>query len=338
MMDTSIGLLSADLLGKPASAWLAFVGIVVALLAFDLGLLHRDDKQIGTRDSLLRSAAYIGVALLYGAWIWWTAGAASGMAYFTGYLIEKSLSIDNLFVMALIFSHFSIPRRYQHRVLFWGVLGAIALRALMIGLGAALISRFDWILYLFGAFLVVTGARMWMLAERTPEISKIRVLRWLTRHLRVTDRLHGNAFSVRRPDPATGKPIRWATPLLLALVLVEFVDLIFAMDSIPAIFAVTTDPFIVYTSNIFAILGLRALYSALAAMIERFRYLKYALSPVLVFIGAKIFLAGFGASMPEAVSLSVTFGLITAGVLFSWWKMRGTNATVRPARSVNVTS
>jgi tellurite resistance protein TerC len=319
-MEPLIALLSVDLLGKPAWVWLAFVGIVVALLAFDLGVLHRDDKEIGTRDSLLLCAGYIGVALVYGAWVWWYVGATGGMAYFTGYLIEKSLSIDNLFVIALIFGYFAVPRQYQHRVLLWGVVGAIVLRALMIGLGAALISRFEWILYLFGAFLVVTGARMWALAGRPPDIAKSGLLRFLTRHLRVTDGLRGNAFATREPDPASGKLVRWATPLLLTLVLVEFADLIFAMDSIPAIFAITTDPFIVYTSNIFAILGLRVLYSALAAMVDRFRYLRYALAQVLVFVGSKIFLAGFGARIPEAISLSVTVALIAAGVLFSFWK------------------
>jgi len=321
-MDALIALLSTDLLGKPAWVWVAFVGMVAALLAFDLGVLHKHDKEIGTRDSLLLSAGYVGVALLYGAWVWSYAGNAAGMAYFTGYLIEKSLSIDNLFVIALIFSTFAIPRQYQHRVLFWGVLGVIVLRALMIGLGAALINRFDWVLYVFGAFLVVTGARMWMLSEHKPDISKSRLLRFLTRHLRVTPGLRGSAFWVREPDPRSGRVALWVTPLLLALMLVEFVDLVFALDSLPAIFAITTDPFIVYTSNIFAILGLRALYSALAVMIERFRYLKYALALVLVFIGMKIFLAELGAGIPEAISLSVTLGLIAAGVLYSLWKTR----------------
>ncbi len=322
-MDALIALLSLDFLGRPAWTWLAFVGIVVALLAFDLGVLHKDDREIGTRESLLLSAGYIAVAVAYGAWVWGYLGAQGGMAYFTGYIIEKSLSMDNLFVIALLFGYFAIPRQYQHRVLFWGVLGVIVLRALLIGLGSALVSQFGWVLHVFGAFLVVTGTKMWLHAERTPDISNSSLLRFLTRQLRVTDGLRGNAFWVREPDRARGKLIRWATPLLLALVLVEFADLVFAVDSIPAIFAITTDPFIVYTSNIFAILGLRALYSALAAMIDRFRYLKYSLALVLVFIGMKIFLVGIGARIPEVISLSVTFGLIAAGVLFSLWKTRG---------------
>ncbi|RYF62684.1 MAG: TerC family protein, partial [Comamonadaceae bacterium] len=281
-MDSLLPFLMADFLGKPAWIWLGFIGIVVALLAFDLGVLHKDDHEIDVRESLLLSAGYISVALLFGAWVWWYLGAQSGMDYYTGFMIEKSLSIDNVFVIALIFSFFAIPRQYQHRVLFWGILGVIVLRAIMIGLGATLVSQFSWVLYLFGAFLVFTGIKMWVIADHMPDIANNPLLKFLKRHMRVTDGLRGNAFWVREPDAKTGRLERFATPLLLALVLVEFVDLVFAVDSVPAIFAITTDPFIVYTSNIFAILGLRALYFALAAMIHRFKYLKYALALVLV--------------------------------------------------------
>ncbi len=323
-MDASVLMpfLTADFMGKPAWVWLSFVGIVVALLAFDLGVLHKDDHEIGVRESLLLSAGYIGAALLFGAWVWWYLGAQSGMDYYTGFMIEKSLSMDNVFVIALIFGFFAIPRQYQHRVLFWGILGVIVLRALMIGLGATLVSQFSWVLYLFGAFLVVTGIKMWFIADHQPDIANNPLLKFLKRHMRVTDGLRGNAFWVREADPATGRLERYATPLLLALVLVEFVDLVFAVDSVPAIFAITTDPFIVYTSNIFAILGLRALYFALAAMIHRFKYLKYALALVLVFIGSKIFLVGIIGKVPAVISLSVTFGLIAGGVLVSLWKTR----------------
>ena len=244
------------------------------------------------------------------------------MAYFTGFLIEKSLSMDNVFVIALIFGFFAIPRQYQHRVLFWGILGVIILRAIMIGLGATLVSQFGWVLYLFGAFLVFTGIKMWIIADHVPDIGNNPVLKFLRKRMRITTGLRGNAFWVREPDPVTGKVERWATPLFLALVLIEFVDLVFAVDSVPAIFAITTDPFIVYTSNIFAILGLRALYFALAAMIHRFKYLKYALALVLVFIGTKIFLVGFIGKFPPAISLTATFVLIAGGVLFSLWKTR----------------
>ena len=322
-MEHLLPFLAVDFLGKPAWVWLAFVGIVVALLAFDLGVLHKDDKEIGVRESLLLSGGYISVALLFGAWVWWYLGAQSGMDYYTGFMIEKSLSMDNVFVIALIFSFFAIPRQYQHRVLFWGILGVIVLRAIMIGLGATLVSQFSWVLYLFGAFLIFTGIKMWVIADHMPDIANNPLLRFLKRHMRVTDGLRGNAFWVRENDPATGTLERYATPLLLALVLVEFVDLIFAVDSVPAIFAITTDPFIVYTSNIFAILGLRALYFALAAMIHRFKYLKYALALVLVFIGSKIFLVGIIGKIPAVVSLSVTLGLIAGGVAVSLWKTRG---------------
>ena len=321
-MDTLIPFFAADFLGTPAWVWLTFLGIVVALLAFDLGVLHKDDHEIGVRESLLLSAGYISVALIFGAWVWWYLGAQSGMDYYTGFMIEKSLSMDNVFVIALIFSFFAIPRQYQHRVLFWGILGVIVLRAIMIGLGATLVSQFSWVLYLFGAFLIFTGIKMWIIADHMPDIANNPLLKFLKRHMRVTDGLRGNAFWVHGPDPASGKVVRFATPLLLALVLIEFVDLVFAVDSVPAIFAITTDPFIVYTSNIFAILGLRALYFALAAMIHRFKYLKYALALVLVFIGSKIFLVGITGKIPAVISLSVTFGLIAGGVLVSLWKTR----------------
>jgi len=321
-LDILLELAHTPFLGKAAWVWILFAGVVTALLSFDLGVLHKDDHEIGVRESLLLSAGYISVALLFGTWLWWFLGATSGMQYFTGFLIEKSLSMDNVFVIALIFSYFAIPRQYQHRVLFWGILGVIVLRAIMIGLGATLVSQFSWVLYLFGAFLVFTGVKMWIVADHMPDIANNPLLKWLRKRMRVTPQIEGNAFFVQRPDPVSGKTVRWATPLFLALVLVEFVDLVFAVDSVPAIFAITTDPFIVYTSNIFAILGLRALYFALAAMIHRFKYLKYALALVLVFIGTKIFLVGIVGKIPPSFSLTVTFGLIAGGVVVSLWKTR----------------
>ncbi len=326
-MDGLTAWLQADFLGTAVWLWVAFLAIVAALLAFDLGVLHKDDHEIGVRESLLLSAGYVSAALLFGAWVWWRLGSDSGMDFYTGFLIEQSLSIDNVFVIALILGMFNIPRQYQHRVLFWGVLGVIVLRAIMIGLGVTLVTRFSWVLYLFGVFLVITGVKMWFAAESTPDIANNRLLNWVRRHVRVTEGLRGHAFLVREPDPATGRVRLHATPLLLALMVIEFVDLIFAVDSVPAIFAITTDPFIVYTSNIFAILGLRALYFALAAMIHRFKYLKYALALVLVFIGGKIFLVGFIGKVPAVVSLSVTFTLLAGGVLLSLWKTRAEAAT-----------
>ena len=315
-------ILNTPFLGKDAWLWLVFVAIVVTLLAFDLGVLHKDDREIGVKESLLLSSGYISVALIFGGWVWWYLGAQSGMEYMTGFLIEKSLSMDNVFVIALIFTYFAIPRQYQHRVLFWGILGVIFLRAIMIGLGATLVSEFSWVLYLFGAFLVGTGIKMWVIADHMPDIANNPLLKFLRKRMRVTTNIEGNAFFVHKADPVTGKTVRWATPLFLALCLIEFVDLVFAVDSVPAIFAITTDPFIVYTSNIFAILGLRALYFALAAMIHRFKYLKYALALVLVFIGSKIFLVGIIGKIPPVFSLSVTVALIAGGVIVSMWKTR----------------
>ena len=322
-MDWTSTWLAGEFLGTATWIWLVFVTVVVALLAFDLGVLHKDDHAIGVGESLLLSAGYIGAAVAFGVWLWWMKGSASGIEYFTGFMIEKSLSMDNVFVIALIFTYFAIPPQYQHRVLFWGILGVIVLRAIMIGLGATLVSQFSWILYVFGVFLVVTGIKMWIIADHMPDIANNPLLKFLRRKLNVTSELHGSAFFVRQSEPGTGRMARHATPLFLALCLVEAIDLVFAVDSVPAIFAITTDPFIVYTSNIFAILGLRALYFALAAMIHRFKYLKYALALVLVFIGAKIFLVGIVGKIPATVSLSVTFGLIAGGVLVSLWKTRG---------------
>ncbi len=326
-MDMMPDLLTADLFGTALWLWLAFATIVVALLAFDLGVLRRDDRVIGVGESLLLTAGYVGVALAFGAWVWGAKGAGSGIEYLTGFLIEKSLSMDNVFAIALVFAYFGIPAPYQHRVLLTGILGVIVLRAILIGLGATLVSQFSWILYAFGLFLVITGIKMWRMGGHQPEIANNPLLKLLRRHLNVTPALHGNAFFVRHTDPASGRTGRYATPLLLALCLIEAVDLVFAVDSVPAIFSITTDPFIVYTSNIFAILGLRALYFALAAMLDRFAYLKAALALVLIFIGAKIFLVGFVGKIPAVVSLGVTFALLAGGVVLSLWKTRRLGST-----------
>lgn len=316
-------------LDKPLWMWLAFLGIVVTLLALDLGVLHKKEREIGVRESLLLSAGYITIGLAFGGWVWWYLGETAGMQFVTGFVIEKSLAMDNVFVIVMIFSYFAIPRVYQHRVLFWGILGVIVLRAVMIGLGATLVEQFGWLLYIFAAFLIFTGIKMWVMAEKEYDVGSSGALRFIRKHLRVTDTLHGNRFRVRQADARTGKPAWFATPLLLALAMVEIVDVVFAVDSVPAIFAITTDPFIVYTSNIFAILGLRALYFALAAMVHRFHYLKYALAVLLVFIGSKIFVAdAFGlAKIPPPVSLSITFAILAAGVGWSLWKTRGAAAT-----------
>jgi tellurite resistance protein TerC len=319
--------LFADWLTKPVWMWLSFFGIVVALLSLDLGVLHRKQREIGIRESLALSAFYIVLGIGFGGWIWWELGSEAGKEYVTGFVVEKSLAMDNVFVIAMIFSFFGIPRLYQHRVLFWGILGVILLRGVMIGVGATLVSQFGWLLYVFAAFLIVTGVKMWLAADSHYDIGASPVLKAVRRHFRVTDELHGDRFWIRREDATSGRAAWYMTPLMLSLLMVEFVDVVFAVDSVPAIFAITTDPYIVYTSNIFAILGLRALYFALAAMIGRFHYLKYALSMLLVFIGSKIFvadLAGFeGGKFPADWGLGVTFGILAGGVLWSLWKTRG---------------
>ena len=326
-------LLDQLFLGTPVWAWLAFLAAVAALLAFDLGVLHRKRREIGVRESVALSAMYIALGLAFGGLLWWWRGADVGLAYLTGFVVEKSLAMDNVFVIAMIFGYFAIPRMHQHRVLFWGVLGVIVLRAIMIGLGATLVERFSWTLYLFAAFLVATGVKMWLTADKSYDVGASPVLGWIRRRFPVTDTLEGERFMVRRIDPATGKLRLYATPLLLALIMIEVADVVFAVDSVPAIFAITTDPFIVYTSNIFAILGLRALYFALAAMVERFHALKYALAALLVFIGSKIFVADMLglAKIPPSVSLGVTFAILGVGVGWSLWSTR--NRAAAPAAS-----
>ncbi|MDH7805365.1 tellurite resistance protein TerC [Rhizobium sp. AN67] len=242
------------------------------------------------------------------------------MEYVTGFVVEKSLAMDNIFIIAMIFSYFAIPRQYQHRVLLWGILGVIVLRGIMIAGGAAIVENFHWVLYLFAAFLVFTGLKMLFSSDHDEnDIGNNRILKFLRSRLPVTEKLHGEKFFVKETDGTTGKLKTFVTPLFLALIMVEIADLIFAVDSIPAIFAITTDPFIVYTSNIFAILGLRALYFALAALIHRFAYLKYALAAVLVFVGSKIFVADMLgiAKIPPAVSLGATVAILATGIIGS---------------------
>lgn len=342
-MDLITDFLLLEPLGKSLWIWLAFIGGVVALLAFDLGVVNRKSGEMSAAASLRLSAFYIGIGLAF-AWVVWllynnaspTAStdpqllALSGeerawtavQLYLTGFAVEKTLALDNVFIISLVFTYLAIPRAYQHRVLFWGIIGVIVMRAIMIGLGAALISQASWVLYIFGALLVVTGLMMLWKDSHGEDISRNLILAWLRRRLRVTPDLHGERFRVRLPDPNTGR-LRWfATPLLLALLFVEIVDLVFALDSVPAIFAITSDPYIVYTSNIFAILGLRALFFALSAMVHRFQYLKYALAVTLVFIGSKIFLGDlfFGGKFPAAWSLAITVAIIGSGIVWSLWK------------------
>lgn len=323
------GFLLVEFLGKPAWMWLGFVAIVGGLLWLDLGILNKKDHVIGPKESFLQAGFYIAVGLLFGGYVLWEHGRQSALEYYTGYLVELTLAMDNVFVISLILAYFAVPREFQHRVLFWGIIGVIALRALMIGLGAALVSNFGWVLYVFGAFLLLTGVKMLKDAlsgkETKKDLSDNLALRWLRGHLRLTEQFHGNRFFVRMTHPRTGRLALFATPLFLALALVEIADLVFAIDSVPAIFAITQDPYIVYTSNIFAIIGLRALYFALENAVHRFKYLKHALSAVLIFIGLKIFLGDwvFGGKFPALWSLGITFSILAAGVLWSLWKTRG---------------
>jgi tellurite resistance protein TerC len=324
-------------LDKPIWMWIGFMSIVIALLAFDLGVLNKQDRELGIAESLWLSAFYFAISCAYGAAVWWaystgalktSDGVHAGIAYFTGFFIEKALSIDNVFVISLIFGFFAIPRKYQYRALVWGILAVIVLRGLMIAIGAELVERYSWVLYIFGAFLIATGIKMLIVPEGDPDISKNPVVRFMRKRMRVTEELHDQKFFVRQPDPATGKIVLWATPLFLALVVINIADLIFAVDSVPAIFAITTDTFIVYTANIMAILGLRALYFALAAMVHRFHYLKYALAIVLMFIGAKIFYNEIIGKMNPAISLGVTLALIIGGIAYSMWKTRNQKVPV----------
>jgi tellurite resistance protein TerC len=316
-------LFMADMMGKPVWMWVLFIAIVLILLVIDLGLFHKKSREIGIRESLALSAFYISLGLAFGGWIWFQSGEKAGLEYLTGFVIEKSLAMDNVFVIAMIFTYFSIPKIYQHRVLLYGILGVIILRGIMIGAGAAMVQNFGWMLYVFAAFLIFTGIKMLMEADKHYNVANNPILKFMTKRFSMTEQLHGERFFIQQKD-ASGTMRNYMTPLFLALVMIEFADVIFAVDSIPAIFAITTDPYIVYTSNIFAILGLRALYFALAAMIDRFIYLKYALAVVLIFIGSKIFVADMLglAKIPPMLSLTVTLGSLAFGVFGSLWKTR----------------
>jgi tellurite resistance protein TerC len=310
---------------KPWGMWLIFIAIVIALLVFDLGVLNKNDHEINIKESFRLSIFYISIAMLFGVWVWFKLGLEHASNYYTGYLVELSLSLDNIFVMSLIFSFFHIPRRFQHRVLFWGILSVILLRGLMIMLGASLVSHFTWMFYVFGVFLIAIGLKMLIVKEQKPDIAHNPVLRFLKKHWHVTHELHGNRFFIKAAHrQRTNKLVYWMTPLFVALVLIEIADLIFAVDSIPAIFLITTDPYIVYTSNIFAVLGLRSFYFALDALMYRFIYLQYALGLVLIFIGSKVFITDLLGleKFPSLLSLGITVGLLAGGIVFSIIKTR----------------
>jgi tellurite resistance protein TerC len=294
--------------------WVGFNVFVLAMLALDLFVFHREAHEVRLKEAAGWSIFWVALALLFNVGLYYVRGADDGLAFLTGYLIEKALSVDNIFVFVLVFSYFDVPPRYQHRVLFWGILGALVMRGAMIGAGALLIARFHWIIYVFGAFLVITGIRMATQTERAIEPESNPVIRLVRRFIPVSNAYQGQRFFTRQE--IGGRMRRVATPLFIVLVLVETTDLIFALDSIPAIFAVTTDPFLVYTSNVFAILGLRALYFLLAGVIHRFHYLKLALSLVLVFVGAKMLLTDVY-HVPIAISLGVIAVLLATSIVAS---------------------
>jgi tellurite resistance protein TerC len=299
--------------GEMIWIWAGFIGFVLAMLALDLGVFHKDAHVVSMKEAATWSAVWVALALVFNGILYAWKGPTVALEFFTGYLIEKSLSVDNIFVFVLIFTVFAVPAKFQHRVLFWGILGALLMRGLMIGLGAVLIAKFHWIIYVFGAFLVFTGIKMFVLRNQEMDPRENPLIKLMRRLFPVTDEYHEDKFFIRR----AGK--LFATPLFLVLVLVEFTDVIFAVDSIPAIFAITSDPFIVFTSNVFAILGLRSLYFLLAGAVTKFYYLKPALSAILVFVGTKMLLIDYY-KIPVSVSLAVIGGLLGVAILASWYR------------------
>ncbi|MDP8972667.1 MAG: TerC family protein [Actinomycetota bacterium] len=301
----------------PVWAWVAFGAFVLLMLVLDLFVLHRDAKEISFREAAVLSVFWVALALLFGIFVWIWAGPTTAGEYYAGYIIEKALSVDNVFVFALIFAYFAVPVEYQYRVLFWGVLGALVLRVIFILIGAELLETYDWMVYLFGAFLIYTGIRMARHSNQEVHPERNPVLRLLRRVLPMTDGYRGQKLLVRE----RGKLM--ATPLLAVLIAVETTDVVFAVDSIPAIFAITTNTFVVWTSNAFAILGLRALYFMLAGLLERFVYLSVGLSVVLVFVGAKFIWSDLFGKVPIWVSLPFIATVVAISIAASLWKTRG---------------
>ncbi len=327
-----------ETIGNPL-LWTVFAGSVALMLAIDLFLLGAGrGGRVTMRAAAGWSAVWVAVALLFAAGLWWHLDGTHGRAvanettleFVTGYLIEKSLAIDNVFVWLMLFSFFAVPLELQKRVLVYGVIGAIVMRTVMVFAGVWLIAQFHWMLYVFGGFLVITGIKMWFFADHAPDLEANPIVKWLRRHMKITRELHGERFFVLREE--SGRLVRYATPLLLVLILVEATDLIFAVDSIPAIFAITTDPFIVLTSNVFAILGLRAMYFLLAGMADRFTLLKYGLALVLVVVGTKMLLIDVY-KIPVWVSLPVVAAIITASIVLSL--RRSANGAIAVPRAGN---
>jgi len=301
--------------------WVGFLTFVGALLALDLGVFHREAHEVGRKEALTWSAVWIGLALVFNAGVFYFMGRQAGIEWFTGYLVEKSLAVDNVFVFLLIFSAFAVPAKYQHRVLFWGIVGALIMRAILIAFAGVLLGTFHWIIYVFGAFLIVTGFRFLRGGHDVPSLEDNRLVKLAKRFYPVTEGYEGQRFWVKRNG------VRYMTPLFLVLILVETTDLVFAVDSIPAIYAITSDPFIVFTSNIMAILGLRALYFVLAGYLAGLRYLKPGLAAVLVFVGTKMLLVDVY-KMPALVSLGVIITILTVAFVASFLHRDRTDVAV----------
>jgi tellurite resistance protein TerC len=290
--------------------WISFIGFVILMLALDLGVFHRKSHEVKIKEALIWSAVWISLALAFNYGIYHFMGKEKAIQFLTGYVIEKSLSVDNLFVFIMIFTYFNVETKYQHKVLFWGILGALIMRAIFIFAGVALINQFHWIIYVFGAFLVFTGVKMIFQSEKPIEPDKNPLVRLFKKFFPVTDKMHDGKFFVKINART------FATPLFIVLLIVEFTDLIFAVDSIPAILAITNDTFIIFTSNVFAILGLRALYFALAGITKYFHYLKYGLAAILVFVGVKMTIVDFY-KVPITYSLMVIASILVISVLVS---------------------
>ncbi|MBR1777103.1 MAG: TerC/Alx family metal homeostasis membrane protein [Alphaproteobacteria bacterium] len=295
-----------------------FGGIVCAILFLDLGILEKKAQEISAKNSVLLFSAYAGIACLFGLWIYWYFGASMASEFFTGYIVEMGLSIDNVFVISLVFSYLAIPRHLQHRVLFWGILGAAVLRGFMFVIGAEILDKYDRVLLIFAVFLIYSGLKMLFSQEPAINLSDSRMVRFFRHYLRVTNELHEEHFFVRLPSTTDPSKMKWyATPLLLALLLIEFGDALFAIDSVPAMFAVSHETFALYSSDMFAVLGLRALYFLLSAAIHRFSYLQPACAVLLVLIGVKVFVGEFFFKVDDRISLAITFILLFGGVLLS---------------------
>lgn len=315
-----MGAVEAGVVQDSFLMWSVFLILVPVLLIADLFIFNRKDHAISLHESLKMSGYYIGIGLLFGIFIYIEKGEDHAVNYYTAFVLEKSLSLDNLFVISVIFSAFAIPKEYQHRVLVWGIIGVIVLRGIMIGAGTAIVHEYEWVLLLFAAFLIFTGIKMLFMKDHGDDDNHFenkKMVIFLKKHMRFTSKLHGNHFFVKEESKKDGKLVLFATPLFLALIIVELTDVMFAFDSIPAVLAITTDTYVVYTSNIFAILGLRALFFAVENLISRFVLMKYALSIVLIFIGGKVFWNEYMFHIPAAISLTITLFVLLGGMVFS---------------------